>query len=195
MWRLTLQRCLMTVPQRVQRQAPSANEVMPDWMIRNTSRSTMDACDKRWSSRSSISGKKLNLNWIAIRNSVISIALKDVKGEISKTSSTIFFLRPSSDKQFLQAIYCDKKITDIAIKRYFFSSSCDLKISIHGYFSWFWKAKAIFCQKKYCFCQKKLSLCRNIDCKNCSSDEGLKYLLVKRNLWLKIIKLSQYRDE
>ncbi len=46
-------------------------------------------------------------------------------------------LRPSSDEQF-----CDKTI---------FSSSCELKISIYGYFSWFWKAKAIFWPRKYCF--------------------------------------------
>ncbi len=46
-----------------------------------------------------------------------------------------------------------------------------MKISIHGYFSWFWKAKAIFCQKiialwQYRFisisqyCLQKLLVCR-----------------------------------
>ncbi len=47
--------------------------------------------------------------------------------------------------------YCDKKIKRYCDKKIFFqqyfSSSCELKISIHGYFSWFWKAKAIFCKK------------------------------------------------
>jgi hypothetical protein len=49
--------------------------------------------------------------------------------------------------------YCDKntkrhwwKDKKTFFQQYFFSS-CELKISIHGYFSWFWNAKAIFCQK------------------------------------------------
>jgi hypothetical protein len=43
-------------------------------------------------------------------------------------------------------LYCDKTII--------VSSSCELKISIHGYLSWFWKAKAIFCQKNIAFVKK-----------------------------------------
>jgi hypothetical protein len=71
--------------------------------------------------------------------------------------------------------YCDKKIMRYCDKKtifqQYFSSSCELKNSIHGYFSWFWKTKAIFCQKiialsQYRFiaisqyCLQKLLVCR-----------------------------------
>ncbi len=44
------------------------------------------------------------------------------------------------------------------IFRAIFFSPCELKFSIHGYFSWFWKAKAIFWQKILLYCIIALSL-------------------------------------
>ncbi len=71
--------------------------------------------------------------------------------------------------------YCDKKIKQYCDKIIFFSSSCELKISIHGYFSWFSKAKAIFWPRKYCFINIALSFYCNIACENFPSDKGLRH--------------------
>jgi hypothetical protein len=54
--------------------------------------------------------------------------------------------------------YCDKNIKQYCHKMIFFSSLCELKITICGYFSWFWKARAIFCQKNIAFVKKMITL-------------------------------------
>ena len=94
-------------------------------------------------------------------------------------SSVENYLGPHQTSNFCKQ-YCDKKTKrhcNNEIKRHFsgniFFSPCELKISIHGYFSWFWKALAIFCQKILLLSQK-LSLYRNIACQNRSSVEGLR---------------------
>ncbi len=71
----------------------------------------------------------------------------------------VIFVKPSSDEQFWRAILRYKKKAIIRKKTFFWQYffPCELKFSIHGYFSWFWKAKAIFWQKKCCFCQKNIA--------------------------------------
>ncbi len=57
-----------------------------------------------------------------------------------------------------------------------FFSLCELEISIHRCFSWFWKATAIFWQKNIAlskYCNSALSFYGNIACENRPSDEGL----------------------
>ncbi len=49
--------------------------------------------------------------------------------------------------------YCDKKIERYCNKNILFSLWCELKISIHGYFSWFWKQKQYFVKKNIALSQ------------------------------------------
>jgi hypothetical protein len=90
--------------------------------------------------------------------------------------------------------YCDKKIKQCCAKTIFFSSLCELKILIHGYFSWFWKVKAIFCPNKFCFCQKKIMVLSpylfmvicfycNMARENCSCAKSLKQLFFWQSFW------------